>query len=208
MYLIYSMLFSVGVILIAPFYWWRKGRGQSRGRWAERFGSIPFQETDPGAIWIHAVSLGETLAVAGLVQEMQRTFPRRKIYMSHVTPTGREAGEKRLPSIAGRFYVPLDWRWAVRKAMARIRPSLLVMVETELWPNLLRAAQEAGASVVMVNARLSKRSLGRYRIVRPFMQRVLERRGHNLRANGRRRETFPASGRQTGARQDDWEPQI
>jgi 3-deoxy-D-manno-octulosonic-acid transferase len=173
MYLIYSMLFSMGVILIAPFYWWRKGRGQSRGRWAERFGNIPFQEAGPGAIWIHAVSLGETLAVAGLVQEMQRTFPHRKIYMSHVTPTGREAGEKRLPSIAGRFYVPLDWRWAVRKAMARIRPTLLVVVETELWPNLLRAAQEAGASVVMVNARLSKRSLGRYRIVRPFMQRVL-----------------------------------
>jgi 3-deoxy-D-manno-octulosonic-acid transferase len=173
MYLIYSMLFSVGAILTAPFYWWRKGRRQGRGHWAERFGRIPFQEASPGAIWVHAVSLGETLAVAGLIQEMQKTFPSRKIYLSHVTPTGREAGEKRLPSIAGRFYIPLDWRWAARRALARIKPSLLVIVETELWPNLLRAAQEAGTRVVMVNARMSKRSLRGYSLARPFMRRVL-----------------------------------
>jgi 3-deoxy-D-manno-octulosonic-acid transferase len=173
MYLIYSMLFSLGAILTAPFYWWRKGRAQKRGYWAERFGSIPFQEGSPGAIWVHAVSLGETLAVTGLVKEMQRTFPQRKIYLSHVTATGREAGETRMPSIAGRFYLPLDWRWAARKALARIRPALLVIVETELWPNLLRAAQEAGARVVMVNARMSKRSLRGYQLARPFLRRVL-----------------------------------
>ncbi len=173
MYLIYSMLFSVGVVLMAPFYWWRKGRGQGRGHWAERFGSIPFQEANPGAIWVHAVSLGETLAVAGLIKEIQQTFPGRRIYLSHVTPTGREAGEKRLPCIAGRFYIPLDWRWTARRALARIKPSLLVIVETEIWPNLLRAAQEAGAHVVMVNARLSNRSLRGYRLARPFMRRVL-----------------------------------
>jgi len=173
MYLIYSMLFSVGAILTAPFYWWRKGRTQKRGYWIERFGMIPFQETSPGAIWIHAVSLGETLAVTGLVKEMQRTFPARKIYLSHVTPAGREAGEKQLPSIAGRFYIPLDWRWAARRALTRIQPSLLVIVETELWPNLLRAARQSGTRVVMVNARLSKRSLRRYQAARPFMRRVL-----------------------------------
>jgi 3-deoxy-D-manno-octulosonic-acid transferase len=173
MYLIYSMIFSVGALLTAPFYWWRKGRSQKRGYWAERFGSIPFQETSPGAIWVHAVSLGETLAVAGLVEEMQRSYPGRKIYLSHVTPAGREGGEKRLPSIAGRFYLPLDWRWAARKALARIRPALLVIVETELWPNLLRAAQEAGARVAIVNARMSKRSLRGYKLARPFLRRVL-----------------------------------
>jgi 3-deoxy-D-manno-octulosonic-acid transferase len=173
MYLIYSMLFSLGAMLMAPFYWWRKGRAQGRGHWAERFGNIPFHEKSPGAVWVHAVSLGETLAVAGLVKEIQQAFPERKVYLSHVTPAGREAGEKRMPSIAGRFYIPLDWRWAVRKAMARIRPSLLLIVETELWPNLLHAAQEAGARVVMVNARLSKRSTRGYQFARPFMCRVL-----------------------------------
>ncbi len=173
MYLIYSMLFSVGAILAAPYYWWRKGRGRKRGYWRERFGRIPYQEAAPGAIWVHAVSLGEMLAVAGLIQQMEKAFPERKIYLSHVTPAGREAGEKRLPSIAGRFYLPLDWRWITRKALARIRPSLLVIVETELWPNLLHAARQAGARVVMVNARLSARSFQRYRLVRPFMRRVL-----------------------------------
>jgi 3-deoxy-D-manno-octulosonic-acid transferase len=108
-----------------------------------------------------------------LVKEFQQEFPERKIYLSHVTPAGREAGEARLPSAAGRFYLPLDWRWAVRKALARIRPSLLVIVETELWPNLLRAAQEEGAHVVLVNARMSRRSLRGYKLVRPFIRRVL-----------------------------------
>jgi 3-deoxy-D-manno-octulosonic-acid transferase len=147
--------------------------GTGRGYWAERFGDIPFQEPTPGAVWIHAVSLGETLAVAGLVKEFQREFPGRKVYLSHVTPAGREAGEARLPSVAGRFYLPLDWRWAVRRALARIRPSLLVIVETELWPNLLRAAQEEGARVVLVNARMSRRSLRGYKLVQPFIRRVL-----------------------------------
>lgn len=173
MYLLYSILFSVGITLAAPFYWWRKGRAQTRGHWAERFGNIPFREPRPGAIWIHAVSLGETLAVAGLVKDIQRTFPQRPIYLSHVTPAGREAGEKRLPDIRGRFYAPLDWRWSVRKAMERIRPALLLIVETELWPNLFRCAQEAGAHVLLVNARLSRQSLRGYRWVRPFMRRVL-----------------------------------
>ena len=173
MYLIYSFLFSVGAILTAPFYWWRKGRGQMRGYWAERFGSIPFQERSPGSIWVHSVSLGETLAVAGLVKEMRLAFPKRKIYLSHVTPAGRSAGEARLPSIAGRFYLPLDWRWAARRALARIKPSLLVIVETELWPNLLRAAREAGSRVVIINARMSKRSLRGYQLARPFISRVL-----------------------------------
>lgn len=173
MYLIYSILFSVGVVLSAPFYWWRKGRTQGRGHWAERFGSIAFREANGGAIWVHAVSLGETLAVAGLIEELQSTFPGRRIYLSHVTPTGREAGEKRLPSLAGRFYIPLDWRWATRRVFARLKPSLLVIVETEIWPNLLRAARESGTRVVIVNARLSKRSLRGYSLAKPFMRQVL-----------------------------------
>lgn len=174
MYLLYSLLFTVGAILSAPYYLLRPGRGRGRGYWSERIGNIPFQESTQRAIWVHAVSLGETLAAAGLVQEIQRKYPDRKIYLSHVTPAGREAGEKRLPAIAGRFFLPLDWRWTVRKALARIRPSFLLVVETELWPNLLRAAKEAGARVVMVNARLSTRSLKRYQLAGPFLRRVLD----------------------------------
>jgi 3-deoxy-D-manno-octulosonic-acid transferase len=176
MYLIYSVLVTLGVILTAPYYLWRRWSDPAyAGGWRERFGFLPesFQQQERQAIWVHAVSVGETLAVAGLVGEIQRCFPERKIFLSHVTPAGREAGESRMPGVAGRFYLPLDWRWAVRAAIDRIRPALLVIVETELWPNLLRSAHDSGARIILVNARVSTRSFPRYRLVKPFMRRVL-----------------------------------
>ena len=177
MFLVYSLLFSLGVVLTAPYYLWRlRGKIISGAGGRERFGFLPaaFRQDKTGAIWVHAVSVGETLASAGLVRELQQRYPARKIFLSHVTPAGREAGEARLPGLAGRFYLPLDWAWAVRRVLRLLRPALLVIVETELWPNLLRAARKSGARVVLVNARLSDRSLGRYRLVRPFVRRVLE----------------------------------
>ncbi len=177
MYLVYSALFSLGVILAAPYYLWRlRGRIISAAGWRERFGFLPesFRQSERSSIWIHAVSVGETLAVAGLVRELQQRFPEHKIFLSHVTPEGREAGESRLPGLAGRFFLPLDWSFCVRRAIEHIRPAMLVIAETELWPNLLRAARESGAKVILVNARLSDRSFRRYRLVRPFIRRLLE----------------------------------
>ena len=176
MYLTYSFLFTLGVLLTAPYYLWKR-RDELAGRqWRERFGLLPesFQQAARGAIWLHAVSVGETLAVVSLVRDLQARFPDRKIFMSSVTPAGRAAGENRLPSVAGRYYLPMDWRRAVDAALKRIQPSLLVIVETELWPNLLRASHDLGARVILINARLSTRSFRRYRLLRPFMRRVLE----------------------------------
>ena len=181
MFLIYSLLFSVGVILTAPYYLWRlRGNVFSGAGWRERFGFLPSsiqqaaREDEPGALWVHAVSVGETLAVAPLVEELQRRYPERKVFLSQVTPAGRKAGESRLPGVEGRFYLPLDWKWSVRRVFARLQPALLLIVETELWPNLLRAAQASGTRAVLVNARLSDRSFQGYRLARPFMRRVLE----------------------------------
>ncbi|HVB28503.1 MAG TPA: 3-deoxy-D-manno-octulosonic acid transferase [Terriglobia bacterium] len=175
MYRLYSILFSLGLVLMAPWYIWRhRGRKELWG-WRERLGKLPpgLRQEVPGAIWIHAVSVGETLAVAGLVKRLQQRYPERKIFLSSVTATGREAGEKKLPDVAGRFYLPFDWKWAVRRVLRHIRPSLLVIVETELWPNLLRTVRESGCKTVMVNARVSDRSFPGYRLGRPFMRRVL-----------------------------------
>jgi 3-deoxy-D-manno-octulosonic-acid transferase len=112
--------------------------------------------------------------------------------MSHVTAAGRETGEKQLPSaiasgpggshsdreestcITGRFLLPLDWTWCVRRALNRIRPAILIIVETELWPNLVREAHQSGARVIIVNARLSDGSFRGYKRFRFFMRRVLE----------------------------------
>ncbi|MFB3920949.1 MAG: 3-deoxy-D-manno-octulosonic acid transferase [Terriglobia bacterium] len=177
MYLVYSVLFSLGIVLTAPYYLWRlRGKIFSAADWRERFGFLPtsFQHDGRPAIWIHAVSVGETLAVAGLTLELQQRYPEHKIFLSHVTPTGRGAGESRLPGISGRFYLPLDWGFCIRRAVERIRPAMLVIAETELWPNLLRAVHESGAKIILVNARLSDRSFRRYRWVGPFIRRVLE----------------------------------
>ncbi len=177
MFLVYSLLFTLGVILTAPYYLWRlRGKILSGAGWRERFGFLPdsFQQSEPGAIWVHAVSVGETLAVVRLVRELRQHYPERKIFMSHATPAGREVGENRLPDLAGRFYLPLDWSWTVRRVLGRLRPGLLLIIETELWPNLLHAAKKFGSRVFLVNARISDRSFRRYRLVRPFMRRVLE----------------------------------
>ncbi len=114
------------------------------------------------------------MAVAGLVRELQRRYPERSIFLSHVTPTGREVGEKRLPDLAGRFYLPFDWGWTVRRVLEQIRPSVLLVVETELWPNVLRVSHDFGCRSALVNARLSDTSFRGYRLIRPFMRRVLE----------------------------------
>ena len=146
MYRLYSILFSIGFVLMTPYYLWRhRGRKELRG-WRERLGHLPaaFRQDAPGAIWIHAVSVGETLAVAWLVKELQRRYPDRKIFLTSVTAAGREAGAMKLPGLAGQFYLPFDWKWAVQRVIRQIRPSMLVIVETELWPNLLNTVRESG----------------------------------------------------------------
>jgi 3-deoxy-D-manno-octulosonic-acid transferase len=180
MELLYSFLVTVAAILAAPWYFARYGlRGRPPGYWRERMGFVPeclSKETPAGqgAIWIHAVSVGETLAVAGLIAEMNRRFPGRPVYLSHVTPTGRAVGEARIPSVTGRFFLPLDWKWAARRIFRRLRPATLILAETELWPNLLGAARERETPVILVNARLSERSLRGYRRFGFFFRRALE----------------------------------
>jgi len=181
MFLVYSILFSFGVVLMAPYYLWQhRGRGRSGAYWRERLGHLPPDLQQPaeskvdGAIWVHAVSVGETLAVAGLVREIQKQYPERKIFLSHITPAGRETSEARLPNVAGRFYLPLDWKVCVARTLRQLQPALLLLAETELWPNLLRATHEFGCRIVVVNARLSDGSLRGYKLLRPFMRRVLQ----------------------------------
>ena len=150
MYLAYSLLFTLGIVLSAPYHLWRQRKKMGLAHWRGRFGSLPIRQNSKGAIWVHAVSVGETLAVAGLVRELQRAFPERNIYLSHVTPTGREAGENRLPDVAGRLYLPLDWRWTARRVMRRLQPSLLIIVETDFGANLLRAARGAAGDAAHI----------------------------------------------------------
>lgn len=174
---LYSLLVTVAALVAAPWYFVRYGpRGLPSGYWRERLALLPdslSREAGTGAVWVHAVSVGETMAVGGLVAEIARRFPGRPIYLSHVTPSGRATGERRIPGVAGRFYLPVDWKWSVRRVFERLRPAMLIIAETELWPNLLSAARERGTRVVLVNARLSERSFRGYRRFGFFFEPVL-----------------------------------
>lgn len=115
-------------------------------------------------IWVHAVSLGEVVAVTPLVQALHRRYPDHRMIVSTVTETGREAVEQRLAGIAEHRYAPLDVPWAVARAIECWQPVLYLFVETELWPNLLWRLQKRGVPAILVNGRLSSRSFSRQHV--------------------------------------------
>ncbi|HET7438615.1 MAG TPA: 3-deoxy-D-manno-octulosonic acid transferase, partial [Nitrospira sp.] len=112
-------------------------------------------------VWMHAVSLGEVVAITPLVKELHRRHPDHRFVVSTATETGRDAVRQRLAGIAEHLYAPLDFPWSVSRAVARLRPALYVFIETELWPNLLRYLSNRGVPTIMVNGRLSSRSFAR-----------------------------------------------
>jgi len=124
-------------------------------------------------IWVHAVSLGETTAVVPLVQQLKTRYPAARVFVSTVTETGKETVLRRLAGQAEHLYFPLDFRWSVRSALRAVRPHLIVVVETEFWPNFLREASARRIPVILVNGRLSTDSFAGYRRIRPFFRRVL-----------------------------------
>ena len=115
-------------------------------------------------IWIHAVSLGEVVAITPLVKEWHRRHPDHRLIVSTVTETGREAVEQRLAGIAEHRYAPLDLPWAVSRAIDCWQPALYLFVETELWPNLLWSLYRQGVPAILVNGRLSSRSFARQHV--------------------------------------------
>lgn len=143
---------------------------------AERLGRLPSRlvlpkEQEP-AIWVHAVSVGEVLAVAGLVEELQHRFPQHRIFISTTTDTGQALARKRFGE-ANVFYFPMDFAFAIRPYLRALRPRMVVIAETEFWPNFLRLAHAGGARIAVVNARISDRSWPSYRRFRGLLRRLL-----------------------------------
>jgi 3-deoxy-D-manno-octulosonic-acid transferase len=175
-YLLYSLLLALAFVAALPFYafkGWRSGKYLRNFR--ERLGRLP-PALDAGgrpSVWVHAVSVGEVLAARELVRTLKARLPGHGVFVSTTTETGQEVARRTLPEADGIFYAPFDWPGPVRAVLARLRPRLLVLVETELWPNLIRESRRAGARVAVVNGRLSPRSFPRYRLVRGLLQTVL-----------------------------------
>ena len=186
---LYNLALVAAFVLGGPWWLWkmattqkyRQGLRERLGRVPRRLGlglpAVPARQA-PAArpvIWLHAVSVGEVLAVSRLVGEIDREFPGIRLLISTTTRTGQELARRRFGY--GRvFYCPLDLPWAVRAYFEALRPRLLILAETEFWPNLLSGCFRRGIPVVVVNARISDRSWPRYRrlrrLWRPFLSRL------------------------------------
>jgi 3-deoxy-D-manno-octulosonic-acid transferase len=174
MYLLYNTALALALLLGCPYFLFQALRhGKYRKGFFERLGRVPprLEQSRP-SIWIHAVSVGEVLAVSELVRALRRAFPELKTVVSTTTDTG----QKLVASCFGKenvFYFPFDFSFAIRPWLSALEPRLIVIAETELWPNLFRLAKQSGARVVVVNARISDRSFRGYSRWRIFLRRVL-----------------------------------
>ena len=176
MYFIYSVLLSIAFLILLPRFLFDALRhGKYVAGFRERLGNVnPVLNQTTPLIWIHAVSVGEAQAARPLVQELKARFPDIALAISTTTRTGQELARDIFKDDAvSIFYFPFDWRWTVRRVLSAIRPTAVVILETELWPGFLRECRNQKIPVAIVNGRLSGQSFRRYRLVKRFISRVL-----------------------------------
>ncbi|HEX6827918.1 MAG TPA: lipid IV(A) 3-deoxy-D-manno-octulosonic acid transferase, partial [Burkholderiales bacterium] len=171
---LYNLLARAALPYALWHLWWR-GRRQPeyRENVGERFGRYGEAPAAP-VIWIHAVSVGETRAAAPLVRRLQERHPDHAILLTHMTPTGRAIGEELFADAVARCYLPYDYPRAVRRFLDHFRPRLGIIVETELWPNLILEARARGVPLFLVSARLSEKSARGYARAGSLVRAVLE----------------------------------
>src|SRR6266481_6026094 len=186
-YFIYSFLMGLAALLLAP-YWLVQGmrHGKYLANLGERLGfSFPALAKLPthsaGTIWIHAVSVGEALSSITLARRLKEAYPHRPLIISTTTNTGQALARERLPFADAFIYFPLDWAFCVRRALDAARPSVVLVLETEIWPNFLREAGRRKIPVLFVSGRISDRSFARYQsylgvfgfFLHPFLRNAL-----------------------------------
>lgn len=176
MYLAYSILSFLGLLLASPWFLYQGLRhGKYLGSVGQRLGYLPIALNVDGepSIWIHAVSVGETLTVKALIDDLRAQYPKLRLFLSTTTIAGQQVAKKNLQHVDAVFYFPFDWLFTVRRTLDVVKPRMFVMMETEIWPNLLRECRARGIRTVVINGRISARSFPRYRLVRPLFRRVL-----------------------------------
>ncbi len=167
-------VYLVVLLLASPWLGWRAVRhGKYRQGLVTRFlGTVPVRRSHRKCLWFHAVSVGEVNLIGPLLRRLAEHRPQWECVLSTTTRAGMALARRRYPELAV-FYCPLDFTWAVGTAMRRVRPDVLVLVELELWPNLIRAAKAHGARVAVINGRLGDSSFRGYRRIRPLMGPLL-----------------------------------
>jgi len=176
MYVVYSALIVLFFVVMSPYLLYQAVRYRKYvTSLPQRLGILPvsFNLDGDESIWIHAVSVGEVLTARALLQELRTRYPRLRIFLSTTTITGHQVARNNLQYIDEVFFFPFDFGFIVRRTLRLVKPRLFLMMETELWPNLLRACRAAGVKTVLVNGRISSRSYPRYKLARRFFTHVL-----------------------------------
>ena len=174
MYLAYSLLLSLGLLVLLPYFIFQAlAHGKYLDGLRQRLGRVPQINGKP-VIWLHCVSVGETQASRPLAQRLKQQFPHHALVVSTITRTGQKLAHDVFRNQAHSvFYFPFDWRWSVRRALKAINPAAVVIMETELWPNFLRECHARQVPVAVVNGRISHKSFRRYLLIKPLFRRVL-----------------------------------
>src|SRR5688500_9918286 len=161
MYFLYSILLAIGFLLMLPLFLFRREKYASGFR--QRLGNYPeFKHDGRSVIWLHCVSVGETNAARPLVEKLRQEFPNHRLMISTTTKTGQELAQKIFADHADAVvYFPFDWKFSVQRALENYKPSLVLLMETEIWPRFIREAKLTGAKVAIVNGRLSQKSSAR-----------------------------------------------
>lgn len=175
MYLAYSLLLSLGLVVLIPHFLFQAlAHGKYIAGLRQRLGSLPGVNGGKPVIWLHCVSVGETQAARPLAQRVKQAFPHHALVVSTITLTGQKLAQDVFRGQAESiFYFPFDWRWSVRRALKTINPAAVLIMETELWPNFLRECQARQVPVALVNGRISRQSFRRYAMIKFFLRRVL-----------------------------------
>ncbi|MDH4232617.1 MAG: 3-deoxy-D-manno-octulosonic acid transferase, partial [Nitrospirota bacterium] len=170
MYPIYSIIYSVVIsILFIPQY--LKRPKELRLKWVrEKFGGLPEMRD---SLWVHAVSVGEVNAAIQLLRRLRDKYPYMPIVLSTITDTGQKVASAKVPEGVRVVYLPFDINWILKKAFERVNPRLLVVIETELWPNIFRRAHKRNIPVMVLNGRISEKSAKGYKKISFFMKKVL-----------------------------------
>jgi 3-deoxy-D-manno-octulosonic-acid transferase len=176
MYLIYSILLGVGVIALLPRFLFDALRhGKYAAGFGERAGRLPrFDSGGKPVVWLHCVSVGEAQAARPLARSLLARYPNHALVVSTTTLTGQRVAREAFSGDASLvFYFPFDWKWSVRRTLRAVKPTAVLVMETELWPRFFRECRRACVPVALVNGRISEKSFGRYRLIRSFIARVL-----------------------------------
>lgn len=172
MFIIYNLIFFIFALIYLPLYLFR---GKLNHFFLSRLGFLPDNLNLDQPIWIHAVSVGEIIAVKGLIEELRKEYPLKKLVISTVTETGNKLAKNLIKEGDFLTYLPLDFSFIVKKVIKRINPCMFIIAETEIWPNLITYLYKQNIPVITINGRISDASFAGYRAIKLFIRPILKK---------------------------------